>query len=52
MPLMTSFKPGQSPPQVTITALTSAGWKKRCFLGPAFNHFLAYSIEKSGPNEF
>ena len=37
------------PPQVTIASLTSSELKKMCFLGPALNHFSAFSIELLGP---
>ena len=37
MARMTSFNPGQRPPQVTIPIRQSSGLKKRFFRGPAFS---------------
>lgn len=50
--LMTTLSPGQSPPQVTIAALTYDGLKCKNFLGPARSHFLDSAKSLSLSNIF
>ena len=41
---MTTFKPGHSPPQVTIAAFTSSTLKNISFFAPAFKNFKDVAI--------
>ena len=44
--LITTFNPGQSPPHVTIAAITFLGSKWICLLGPPFKKYLELSYFK------
>lgn len=48
---ITTFTPGQIPPQLIMAALTSSGLKNKYFLGPALNQRTVRSNVWDGPKE-